>query len=68
MVSLHPQYINDANGHASLVVLPIAEYENIIDALEDIEDVNLYDEAKKEDNNYRIALSDYMKNRKIGNV
>lgn len=67
MLDLHPQYIKDANGEKSLVVLSAKEFETIIEELEDLEDVKLYDEAKKEDNGERILFSDYLKNRKQKN-
>ena len=49
MIALHPQYINDGNGRKAMVILPVKEFETIMEELEDIEDVRLYDQAKKED-------------------
>ena len=40
------QYVVDENGKHVSVILPIEEYERLIEALEDLEDVRLYDEAK----------------------
>lgn len=68
MISIHPQYIKDADGKKSLVILPVKEYDTIIDELEELEDIKLYDEAKKENNGERILFSDYLKNRKIKNA
>ena len=68
MLTIHPQYIKDANGNKSLVILPAEEFDNIMEELEDLEDVRLYDEAKKEDNGERILFSDYLKNRKQKNA
>jgi len=68
MISVHPQYIKDANGKRSLVVLPANEFETIMEELEEMEDVRLYDEAKKEDDGKRILFSDYLKNRKAKNA
>lgn len=67
MISVHPQYIKDTNGKKSLVILPAKEFDSIMEGLEEIEDVNLYDEAKKEDKGERILFSDYLKNRKDKN-
>ncbi|MEO7312524.1 MAG: hypothetical protein ABIX01_19215 [Chitinophagaceae bacterium] len=67
MLSIHPQYIKDANGHNSLVVLPVKDFEAIIEELEDLHDVVLYDEAKKNDDGERISLSDYLKIRNQDN-
>ena len=36
--------------------------------LEELEDIKLYDEAKKEDTGERILFSDYLKNRKKKNA
>jgi PHD/YefM family antitoxin component YafN of YafNO toxin-antitoxin module len=47
MLTVHPQYIKDADGNKSLVVLPAKEFDAIMEQLEDLEDVRLYDEAKK---------------------
>lgn len=67
MISLNPQYIKDANGENSLVLLTTKEFEAIIEELEELEDVKLYDEAKKADDGERTLFSDYLKNRKITN-
>ncbi len=64
MRTLHPQYIKDANGEKSLVILPVREFDIIMEELEDLEDIKLYDEAKKEDDGERILFSDYLKSRK----
>ena len=63
MIAVHPQYINDINGKKSMVILPVKEFETIMEQLEDLEDVRLYDQAKKEDNGERILFSDYLKKR-----
>jgi PHD/YefM family antitoxin component YafN of YafNO toxin-antitoxin module len=57
MVMVHPQYITDTAGQ-KLVVLPISEFNSIMDELEDLEDIRLYDEAKKNDTGERIAMGD----------
>ena len=68
MLTVHPQYIKDANGKKSLVVLPAKEFDAIMEELEELEDIRLYDEAKKEDTGERILFSDYLKNRKAKNA
>ncbi len=67
MTALHPQYITDTAGK-KLVVLPLKEYDSMIEELEELEDIRLYDKAKKEDDGERILFSDYLKNRKAKNV
>jgi hypothetical protein len=59
-----PQYITDIKGKRLSVVLPIRDYERLLEEFEDMEDVCLYDEAKKEDNGEYVLFSDYLKNRK----
>lgn len=68
MLTVHPQYIKDTNGNPSLVVLPVQEFESLMEELEELEDIRLYDEAKKEDNGERILFSDYIRSRKAKNA
>ena len=67
MIAIHPQFIIDTAGK-NLVILPQNEFEMLIEQLEDLEDVKLYDEAKKEDKGERILFSDYMKSRNKKNA
>lgn len=67
MISLHPKYIKDANGNNSMVILPVEEFERLLEELEDDDDVRMYDQAKKEDTGERILFSDYLKMRKERN-
>lgn len=62
MINIHPQYIVDPSGK-KLVVLPQNEFETLMEAFDDQNDIRLYDEAKKEDDSTRILLADYLKNR-----
>jgi len=41
------QFIIDNDGKKTAVILPIKTYDKILDELEDLEDIRLYDEAKK---------------------
>ena len=47
MIDIKPQFITDNAGNKISVVLPLKEFKAIMEELEDIEDVKLYDEAKK---------------------
>lgn len=47
MQSVHPQYITDNTGKKISVVLPLKEFKTIMEELEELEDIKLYDEAKK---------------------
>lgn len=46
MALIHPQYITDSSGKKISVILPIEEFKSIIDELEELEDIRLYDEVK----------------------
>jgi len=55
-MTIHPQYITDSVGK-KLVVLSINEFNSI---MEELEDIRLYDEAKK-DNEPSIPLDEAFK-------
>ena len=67
MTTLNPQYITDKNGNKTAVILKIEEYHKILEELEDIEDIIIYDETKKEDDGTRVEIREYLKNRKTTN-
>ena len=58
-----PQYITDVTGKKISVVLPLKDYNRILEELEELEDIRLYDEvkAKKESS---IPFDEYLKKRK----
>jgi hypothetical protein len=58
MSTLNPQYITDKKGKKISVVLPIKEYKSIVEELEELEDIKLYDEAKaSNDPSYPIDVA-----------
>jgi PHD/YefM family antitoxin component YafN of YafNO toxin-antitoxin module len=67
MVIVHPQYITDTSG-SKLVVLSSKEFDSMIDALEELDDIQAYDEFKRTDDGKRVLLSDYLKKRELKNV
>ena len=58
MLTVHPQYIKDANGKKSMVILPVKEFDSIMEELDEMEDIRLYDEAQKEDTGERIPMKE----------
>lgn len=52
------QFLTDEKGNRTAVLLPIEKYNRLIEELEDLEDVKLYDEAKKNDDGYRISIDE----------
>lgn len=63
-MTLHPQFITDQKGRKMSVVLSVKEYQKVLEELEELEDNQLYEEAKKKDDGTRILFSDYLKQRK----
>ena len=47
MITIHPQYITDQDGNKISVVLPIKEFESLLEELEEMEDIKLYTLAKE---------------------
>jgi len=46
MQTINPQYIIDKKGNRISVVIPVNEFETIMEELEELEDIRLFDEAK----------------------
>ena len=61
------QFVTDDHGKKLAVILPIKEYQKMVEDLEDLDDILQYDQAKKEDDGKRILFSDYLKKRKTRN-
>lgn len=65
---METQFLTDTKGKKTAVVLPIKKYEKLLEQLEDLHDIKLFDEAKKDDDGFRISFKDYVKSRKDKNV
>ena len=48
MLTIHPHYITDNTGKKISAILPIKEFNTIMDELEELEDIRLYDESKND--------------------
>lgn len=48
MIDLHPQYVVDAKGDRTAVMLPVDEFRALLQELDMREDVAAYDRAKDE--------------------
>jgi PHD/YefM family antitoxin component YafN of YafNO toxin-antitoxin module len=46
MLQIHQDYLTDENGNKKAVVIPLAEWQKIIEKLEELEDIKAYDKAK----------------------
>lgn len=58
---METQFLTDKKGNKTGVLLSIKQYNKLIEKLEDLEDVRLYDEAKREDDGYRISMEEAFK-------
>ena len=61
-LELSPQYITDDAGNRVSVVLPLTAFQKLLDLLEELEDVRLYDDVKNRSEE-RISLNDYLAER-----
>jgi len=58
------QYIVDEKGKRVSVLVPVKEYEKLVEAREELEDIRMYD-AVKAKNEPTTSLTAYLKNRRI---
>ena len=64
MSKIDSLYIRGTNSINSNVILSDKELDFVIEELENNEDVELYDEGKKEDTGERILFAEYLEMRK----
>jgi len=61
-LDIHPQFITDSAGEEVGVFLPISEYQQILEELEDYEDIKAFDEAENKSDKefvpYRQAIEE----------
>ena len=48
MVSLHPEFVVDKKAARTAVLLPFAEWQRLMEEIEELEDIRAYDKAKAE--------------------
>ncbi len=46
MIPVHPEYIVDEKQNRKSIILPLVEWERIVEELEELDDIRAYDEAK----------------------
>jgi hypothetical protein len=46
MIAIHPEYLFDDQNRKKAVLLPLAEWEQLLDELEELEEIRAYDQAK----------------------
>ena len=47
MIQVHPQFVIDEKKKRKAVIIPLEEWEQILDALEELDDIQVYDSAKE---------------------
>lgn len=67
MGALKQQYIEDNQGQKVAIILPIGEYNKMIEQVEDMEDISIYDRVKAK-NEESIPFDQYLKKRKSKNA
>lgn len=60
------QYITDDRGNKISVIVPLKDYQKMIEELEELEDIHLYDKAKKSDTGERISMEEAFKRIETG--
>ncbi len=46
MKTLHPEYVIDENKSKKAVLIPFKEWQKILEEIEELEDIRIYDKAK----------------------
>ena len=46
MIVIHPEYLFDDQNRKRAVLLPLSEWEQLLDELEELDDIRAYDQAK----------------------
>jgi len=47
MITIHPEYVVDNTKKPKAIVLPLPEWEKVVEELEELDDIRAYDQAKK---------------------
>lgn len=47
MLTFHEEYIIDDTGRKKSVVIPVTEWEKVLEALEELDEIRAYDDAKR---------------------
>lgn len=55
IITMTTQFVTDDLGNKIAIILPIKEYNKMVDDLEELEDIKSYDAAKKSDQEFVVA-------------
>jgi len=64
--SIRPQYITDEHGKRVSVILSIQQWQKVLEDLEELDDIRLYDEVKSR-KEPTISLTEYRQKRQQAN-
>lgn len=64
--SIRPQYITDEHGKRVSVILSIQQWQKVLEDLEELDDIRLYDEVKSR-KEPTISLTEYWQKRQQAN-
>ncbi len=59
MITIHEEYLTDADGNKKSAVVPITEWNQILASLEELDDIETFDNAQKEKGN-AIPFDDFL--------
>lgn len=48
MFKIHEEYVVDGDGNKKAVLVPLSDWQKILEALEELDDIRAYDEAKSQ--------------------
>ena len=58
---METQFLTDEKGNRTAVLMSIERYNKLMEYLDDLEDVRLYDEAKRDDDGERVSIEEAFK-------
>ena len=67
MIVIHPEFVVDEQLNRKAVLLPYEEWEKIVEAIEELDDIRAYDEAKSQPSD-PMPLNDAVKEIREGKV
>ncbi len=66
MITIHEEYLTDAKGNRTSAVVPINEWNEILESLEELDDIEAFDDAQKEKGD-AIPFDDFLSQIDNGN-
>ena len=67
-MNVHPEYIVDENSNKKSVVIPLAEWKEIVEEIEELEDIRAYDRAKQQIEDEPVPFDEAIKEIRAGKL